>query len=323
MKYFFILNPGSRGGRSRHSFARVLDTARQRRVNFDFGLTRDLNHAYNLSRWANQSGYQVIVAVGGDGTINKVLNGFYDETGKMVSGASLGVLHTGTSPDFCKSHAIPYRLDRALDTLFCGSTKKIQVVKITLAQQFDPSFEGKPISDNPIFQTRYFACCANIGLGAAIARSANDGIRKRVGDLCGTFISLLRSLARYEQSTFSIIRDGYEQTVHDLVNLSIGKTFHIASGIKVRNELQEKDRRCYCLTIRDLRTADLLPCLWSLYGGKPIENKRYARLEYCTSVQILGNNQCPEVEFDGDPQGFLPCRIETAADQLDLIGELS
>jgi diacylglycerol kinase family enzyme len=321
VKYFFVLNPGSGGGRSRRCCDTVLDAARQRRINFDFGLTRNLDDAAVLSRQANLSGYDVVVAVGGDGTINRVLNGFYDTTGKRVSGAYLGVLHTGTSPDFCKSHTVPCRLDRALDALFYCSTREIQVVKITMAQRFDPSFEGKPVFDDPAFHTRYFACCANIGLGAAIARDANSGIRKRVGDLCGTFISIVRNLARYEPATFTIVRDGDVQIVPSLVNLSVGKTFHIASGIKVRNELRNGDRRCYCLTVRDLRMADILPCLWSLYGGKSIERTRYARLDYCTSLHVLGNSRYPEVEFDGDPQGFLPCLIETAADRLELIGE--
>jgi diacylglycerol kinase family enzyme len=320
MKYFFVLNPGSNGGRSRYHFRQILDAARLRGVSFNFGLSRNLSHARDLSRSANQSGYDVIVAVGGDGTINGVLDGFYDETGARISGASLGVLHTGTSPDFCKSHAIPCRLDRALENLFHGSTKRIHVGRITLAAHFNPIFEGRPVSEDSVFHARYFACCANIGLGASVARYANDGIRKRVGDISGTFLSLLKSLARYQRSSFSIILDGHERTIHNLVNLSIGKTFYIASGIKVQNELKEKDRRFYCLTISDLRVADLLPCLLALYGGKPMNGRRYARLEYCESVQILGNNKYPEVEFDGDPQGFLPCRIETAEDQLDLIG---
>jgi diacylglycerol kinase family enzyme len=323
MKYFFILNPGSGGGKSRRHFSHVIETARLRRVSFDYEISRDLAEARDLSWKANRSGYGVIVAVGGDGTINRVLNGFYDETGRRISDASLGVLHTGTSPDFCDSHSIPCRLEDALDALFDGFVKKVQVGRITLAKTFDPAFDEKPVSDNAIFHTGYFACCANVGLGAAVARYANNGIRKWLGDTPGTLISIVRSLARFERSSFSIIRDGKAQTIDKLVNLAVGRTFYIASGIKVRSELKGNDQRLYCLAVRDLRAVDVVPCLMSLYGGKAIQNKRYAQLDYCTSIDVLGNNRCPEVEYDGDPQGFLPCHIETAADQLQLIGRPS
>lgn len=323
MKYFFVLNPGSAGGKSGRRFSSVLEAATRRRVRFDFEICRSLDHACDLSRKANRSGYDVVVAVGGDGTINRVLNGFYDERGRRISDASLGVLHTGTSPDFCKSHAIPCQLESALELLFGGRTKKILVGRITLAQQFEPAFDGKPVSDDALFHTRYFACCANIGLGASVARCANNGIRKRLGDSPGTFIAILRSLARFEQSSFTIVRDGEAQTIPRLVNLAIGKTFHVASGIKVRSELHEHDRRFYCLALHDLRMVDVVPCLVSLYSGRTIQGTRYAELGYCSSIHVLGNSRYPEVEYDGDPQGFLPCCIETAADELSVIGELS
>ncbi len=323
MKYFFVLNPGSAGGKSGRRFSSVHEAVTRRRVRFDFEICRSLDHACDLSRMANRSGYDVVVAVGGDGTINQVLNGFYDERGGRISDASLGVLHTGTSPDFCKSHAIPCQLESALELLFGGCTKKIPVGRITLARQFEPAFDGKPVSDDALFHTRYFACCANIGLGASVARCANNGIRKRLGDSPGTFIAILRSLARFEQSSFTIVRDGKAQTIPRLVNLAIGKTFHVASGIKVRSELREHDRRFYCLALHDLRMVDVVPCLVSLYSGRTIQGTGYAELGYCSSIQVLGNSRYPEVEYDGDPQGFLPCRIETAADELSVIGKPS
>ena len=318
--YFFILNPGSGGGRSRGLFPRVLEAARLRHVSFDYEVCQDLEHARALSRKANRAGYAVIVAVGGDGTINRVLNGFYDAAGKRISEACLGVLHTGTSPDFCRSYSIPRRLDQALTMLFDGGSKKVPVGKIVLARQLDPALDGKPVSDDGRFRTRYFACCANVGLGAAVARAANSGIRKWLGDGPGTFVSILKSLATFRQCCLSIVQDDAPSVIQKLVNLSVGKTFHVASGLKIRNDLQECDRRFYCLTVHDLGPAEVLPCLASLYGGKTITATRYAHLGYCETMHVLGNHLCPDVEYDGDPQGFLPCRIEAAADELDLIG---
>ena len=71
--------------------------------------------------------------------------------------------------------------------------------------------------------------------------------------------------------------------------------------------------------MHDLGLADVLPASRRSTAEDDPET-RYAHLGYCTSIHVLGNHRCPDVEYDGDPQGFLPCRIETAADELDLIG---
>jgi len=319
MKYFFVLNPGSRGGKSKTCFHRVFAFLNQLQLDYAYGLTDNLNDAYVLSRKANEMNYDVIVAVGGDGTINKVLNGFYDDGGRKISTAAMGVLYTGTSPDFCKSYNIPFDLESGLETLKDHHIVKIQIGKIVLAKSFIPDYKNKPVTNEPSFYTRYFSCCANIGMGAALARHANNGIRKKIGDFGGTLFSLLKSLKCYEPSNFHIVRDDKTCKVEKMFNLSVGKTFYIASGIKVNSELKEGDSCFYCLTIKDMRFFDLIPCLKLIYSGNKIQNNRFAFLEYCKSIHILGNNTCPEVEFDGDPQGFLPCHIQMADESLDLI----
>ena len=87
-------------------------------------MTECLHDAYLLSKNANNEGYDVIVAVGGDGTINKVLNGFYDDQGKRISRSRFAVIYTGTSPDFCKSYGIPLDIERAVNFIIRGHSKK-------------------------------------------------------------------------------------------------------------------------------------------------------------------------------------------------------
>lgn len=265
-------------------------------------------------------GYGVIVAVGGDGTINRVLNGFYDHQGQRVSWARLGVIHTGTSPDFCQSFHIPCQAEAALEVLFRGQSKKIKVGKIILAKSFDPNFENQPVGSGPAFQTRYFGCCANIGLGPVVARYANSGLRKKVGDTAGTFLSLLWALCSYRSGDFLVCRDGKIESLLNLYSLSVGRTFYLASGLKVLHDLQEEgEERFYNLMVRNLSLRNLPSFIKTIYSGQRIVNNQVVSLEYSRLIEVYGNTHHPEVEFDGDPIGFLPCRIEVARDELDLI----
>ena len=104
MKCFFIINPQSRNGRSGKMTDRLISLCKDTGIDGEYALTTSLGHAFELSQKANRESYDAVVAVGGDGTINRVLNGFYNEKGRRLSNAKMCVIHTGTSPDFCKSY---------------------------------------------------------------------------------------------------------------------------------------------------------------------------------------------------------------------------
>ncbi|MCK4667639.1 diacylglycerol kinase, partial [Candidatus Dependentiae bacterium] len=229
MRYFLILNPGSHSGRGKRSYLKLLSILDERNINYEFKIPESFGEIIKISAEANKEGYDVIVAVGGDGTINNVINGFYDKNGKRISKARMGIIYTGTSPDFCKSYNIPFKnLNRAVEILLENEARDIQIGMI----HFRENLNSK-IRDNNQCEliTRYFACCANIGLGATLADFANRGIRRVLGDLLGTLFSLFRTLIIYKPVDLEIISDDKSQIISRVFNISIGLTYYIASGI--------------------------------------------------------------------------------------------
>jgi diacylglycerol kinase family enzyme len=323
MRYFFILNPGSKAGSSRRLFDKIFNILDKAEIKYDYRITASLEDAYSFSKTANTNGYDVIAAVGGDGTINRVLSGFFESDGTRVSNAKMGVVYTGTSPDFCKSYGIPTDVEKAVKVLIENSSRRIHVGKIVLARSFSKDYERKPVGYGQTFNTRYFACCANIGLGAALARRANSGVRGIVGDYAGTFIALLKTLFCYRPCDFQVIVDGKHERLQRVHNISIGRTFYIASGIKVKNDIKQNDGRFYRLTVKNMGLCNCLSTIYKVYSGKQIKDDGILALDYIKKIEILGNNNNPEVEFDGDPGGFLPCSIEIADSSLELICEKS
>lgn len=322
MRYLLILNPGSRGGKSQARFQEIFDFFHKNNLDFDYKLTRSLEDAYTLSVQGNLKGYDVILAVGGDGTINRVIHGFYDDRGKRISQSKLAVLHTGTSPDFCKSYNLPLEIDQALNAVLAGKSMKIPIAKITYLSEYDPSLDGCPLSlTHEKLQTSYFACCANMGLGASVARTANSGIRDTLGDFAGTFLSLIKTLLGYRPVNLSVSIDGEKQVFEKVYNLFVGKTTDIASGIKVKNTLSIEDNRFYTLTIKNLGFWSGVDAIRKLYRGKAFANNNTMSLQYAEKIEVYGSSSNNELEFDGDPRGFLPCIIEPAQDPLEVIGK--
>ncbi|MCK5838816.1 MAG: hypothetical protein KAG99_03160 [Bacteroidales bacterium] len=313
------MNPSSHSGRSGRAFEKIFELLDNSGIDYQYRITESIEDAYNSSMEANRVYYNTIIAVGGDGTINAVLNGFYEASGKRISKAKFGVIYTGTSPDFCKSYNIPTDLSRAIEVIITDQSEKILIGKVTLSLQNEITFHRRSISDNPQAVTRFFGCCANIGLGASLARKANSGIRRYLGDFAGTFLALVRLLQKFKPSDQKLTIDRKSVTIRGLYNISIGRTRYIASGIKVEHELSESDRRFYYLSVKNLRIANIPSLLRKIYSGKPIQNTSYLEFGYCREMEFPGNNNNPEVEFDGDPAGFLPCKIEIAEDPIDLL----
>jgi diacylglycerol kinase family enzyme len=317
MKYFFIINTQSRNGQGGKKNKDLFLLLQQAGFSFDYAFTQSLDHAYSLSQKANQDHYDAVVAVGGDGTINRVLNGFFNGEGRRISNARMGVIHTGTSPDFCKSYGIPQSLESAVRVIASGKTSLVRVGRIELA--VSPAKTG----EKAVMQSRFFGCCANIGLGAAVARSANSGIRKFAGDRAGTFLSIIKTVFLYRPFTVSLAIDGSPRIHTRVYNIAAGRTRFIASGIQVRHTLGASDRRLYMVTVRDLSPFNIISVLRLLYGDKPISDGRsYISLDYGSRIEF--SCQLPiEVEFDGDPAGYSPCTISTATDPLELITGVS
>jgi len=307
MSYFLIINPGSNHNRGAKFIPVLFAELDKRKIDYDYKLTNTLEDANQFSKEANEKGAEVVVAIGGDGTINKVANGFFDENGNRISTAKLGVIHTGTSPDFCRSYGIPTKSSLAMKTLLKGFTKEISVARIEYHMQTGASRIG------------YFTCCASLGIGAQVAKRSNSGIRKYFGDSLGTFISILISLCGYKPSDLNILCDGKEEVIENNFNTFIGKTTFIASGMIVNHNLKSDDNRLYVLSMKRLNLLNIVPALRAIYSGKAICNKDYISFAYATSLDVLKGKTNNEVEFDGDPQGFLPCRISIAQDKLELI----
>lgn len=114
-------------------------------------------HATDLARRASEQGADTVVAVGGDGTVNEVVNGLIADD-RPVGGAALGVVAAGSGCDFARTFGLPKDVDHDLRGVV-GETSPLDVGKIVCAG-----------ADGPI--TRYFVNVAEAGMGAATVERA-------------------------------------------------------------------------------------------------------------------------------------------------------
>lgn len=130
-----IVNPVSRGGAAGKTWPILNRLLRSTGLPFDYELMQGQGHGIELAREAVNKGYNLVIAVGGDGTVNEVVNGLMDENGKGRS--PLGIIAAGTQNDTARMLGIPRDYPRACQLLGRFETVRIDIgaVECTLRNQ--------------------------------------------------------------------------------------------------------------------------------------------------------------------------------------------
>ena len=156
-RFFVIFNPAARSEKSRR-MRQFLDSKTNDHVTL--APTEKADDARRLAAQAVADGYDLIVAAGGDGTVNEVING----TG--LSGVALGILPLGTVNVFAQDLGIPGKMDEAWAVVESG---RIRAIDLARAES-----KGK---------TRFFAQLAGVGFDARAVRAASCALKKKIGPL--------------------------------------------------------------------------------------------------------------------------------------------
>ena len=146
MKTKFIVNPKSAAGKTEREWNAISHLIRQTfGNNADVSFTEGPMQAVQLARESIFAGYECIIAVGGDGTINEVLNGFFENDCLLSENVALGILEIGTGADFIKSLNMPARWEEAIHYLKKATPRKVDVGKATFQSIHDHDFTDRTL----------------------------------------------------------------------------------------------------------------------------------------------------------------------------------
>jgi diacylglycerol kinase family enzyme len=204
---------------------------------------------------------------------------------------------------------VPLRLETAVETLAQEHTQPLFPGRILCRRDLNAQRE------EPVF----FACCANLGLGAQVAHLANAGVRHRWGDRLGTLWSVWRAFTQDAAQDLALEVDGQKQIAPQVTNVSIGRTQHLASGLKIRHALAPGRSGFYLLLVSRLTTRRLVSLLWKLYSGAALPAAGDIALSYGQTIQVRPLSGPVAAECDGDPIGWCPARVDMAIDPIPLL----
>ncbi len=277
----FLVNPASGNGTTGKRWPDLRRRAAELGLSGDEVLSEYPGH---LAEAARDAGDRLLVVVGGDGTMNEVVNGAAE------TNAEIAILPNGTGQDFGRTHAIPTGFDEAVRVALGGETRTVDVGRVVLGDE-----------------TRYFANVGSAGMSGAVAHRANS-MSKALGGRATFFYALTREFLAWQNTQVRVRLDGNEErrgAMHDVI-VAIGR-WH-GGGMKLAPDASQDDGLFDVVFIGDVNKVDFLTTAPRLYNGKylshpKVEHVRSARVEIDAAEPL-------PVEVDGEPIGTTPARFE-------------
>ncbi len=247
----------------------------------------------HLAEAASEAAGSLLVVVGGDGTVNEVVNGV------AGTAAELALLSSGTGEDFGRTHGVPDGFDEAVRTVLEGNTRTIDLGRVEC--------EGSP--------PRFFANVGSAGMSGSVARRAN-AMTKVLGGKATFFYALTREFLAWRNTQVTVELDGgvrREGRLHDVIVAN--GNFH-GGGMKLAPDARQDDGLFDVVTIGDVNKLDFLTTAPKLYSGRYIAHPKVELLR-SSRVAVDAAEPLP-LEVDGEPIGTTPALFEVVPAALRL-----
>jgi len=291
-----VVNPQSAGGKTERRWPELRATIQEGYGAFEERFTRTAGDATAMTRAALRDGAELVVAVGGDGTINEVVNGFFDGETAVSPNASFGIVPAGTGGDFIKTLGVPR------DTFAVVANLKSPARAIDVGRL-------RYVRDDGTTDVRHFINIASFGIGGLVDRYANQS-SKAFGGKVSFAVATLKAGAKYKNASVRLILDGGPAKEGKIYNVAVANGRYFGGGMKVAPDAALDDGWFDVITLGDFGFSDLLLRGLDIYTGKHLKNpkvtfKRARKIEARADdgVEVL-------LDVDGEQPGRLPASFE-------------
>ena len=246
----------------------------------------------------------MVICIGGDGTLNEVVNGFMGEDGPIRPEAVLGFIPLGTGCDFIKTVPIQRDANRALDLIRDPHVRPIDLGRLRYTDH-----NGNPAC-------RYFHNVTSFGLGGEVDERVNR-TTKAFGGFISFMWATLISLLIYDKKRIHLRVDtSFAQEVM-IWNVVVANGQYHGGGMWVAPDASVDDGLFHITVIGDLSLPQVFLNLPNLYNGKIYQVQKVTtlvgkRVEACSDQRVL-------LDVDGEQPGQLPVIIEMVPKALPLI----
>ena len=298
MKRKFIINPSSASGNARKKLREIQEYFQHHDGEFNFVETVSRTDITVQTTRAIEEGFEQIVAVGGDGTVNAVANGFFNPEGNPIHrDACLAVVPVGTGSDYF----------RTLSSNHSSSWQKIirnpKKIKADLGLVYPGPGRDKKT---------YFVNMAGVGISAEVAQ-LKSRVPKWIPKELSYLTSTLTHLPQLQTFQADILLDGQAYN-SSLLGAFFSKGKYAGAGMKFGKEVELNDGQFEVTLVPDLSAVEVLKNIPRLFNGTLDEVKGVIKAR-AKKIQFRAVRPI-ECETDGEPIGKTPIELEIAPQAL-------
>jgi YegS/Rv2252/BmrU family lipid kinase len=302
-KTVFIVNPRAGNGAAEGKWRAMSRLVEEQLGSFTACFTERAGDATLLTREHLAAGASLIVGVGGDGTLNEIVNAFMEISQPGSHGARLGVVPFGTGCDFARIILKSFSPRRALQVIREGHARSLDVGRVQFSDH-----NGAPV-------VRYFHNVVSFGTGGDVAFHVNS--HSKAG---GAFLSFLRStlicLMRHGARPICLSCDGRAEEFV-VRNIAVANGRYHGGGICVAPGALADDGLLHVTVIGDLSLPEMFLNIAKFYNGRIREVRKVITL---TGRHIeAASTQDIRIDADGEQPGWLPVVIDILPHTLSVI----
>ena len=300
-----IVNPQAAAGGAGRRWPSIRQAVEEALGPVEGLLTERPDHATELTRRALQQGAELVVAVGGDGALNEVVNGFFLDDQPIRPEAALGYVPLGTGGDFRRMLGAPRDPETAARQLDLTRACTVDVGKVRYTRR-----EGGEA-------VRYFVNLASFGLGGEVSRRAKQSVfASRSGRAAFLHATAMGLLAYPGKDVRLRLDDGVERE-YSITNVAIGNGGYHGGGMRPCPRAQLDDGLLEVTVIEKLGLLDAATSLPILYGP---DIYRHPKVHHFRAKKLsASSDSLTEIEIDGESLGVLPLEVAVLPGALRLL----
>ena len=291
------MNPAAAGGTTGKRWPEIAHRAAQRGLDGDALISERPGQLTSLAADAVAGGATRLVVVGGDGSVNEVVNGIAD-----AHGVELAVIPRGTGWDFVRTFDIPRDVDAAVDVALTGPVREIDLGAVTYR-----TWGGEEARS-------VFANVASAGISGAIAQRANES-SKALGGKVSYYWATLAVFFGWQTGEMRVTVDG-ESRSGRMIDAVVCNGRYLGGGMMMCPDAEPDDGVFDVLLIGDVTKRDLLLVLPKTYKGNHLPHPRLELLR--GKVVTVESAEPLPIELDGEQPGTTPARFEVLSRALRL-----
>ncbi len=308
LQTLLVVNPKSQNGALGKSWPRLSKIVRRHLGSFEEAFTKRPEDATRITREALRNGVDLVVAIGGDGTINEVANGFFEYGKPIAEQASMGILPFGTGGDFRKTIGLPKDIEKASEILGRFETKRIDLGRLDYTTR--DGGRGQ----------RIFVNITSFGISGEIDEEVNRA-SKRLGGRLSFMLATAKVSFRFKAKRVRVVFDGNEDTSidTDISTIAVANGRFFGGGMQVAPHAEVDDGLFDVVAIGDMGP---LESMWKgrrLYSGSHLAldnvSERRASSVYAESL----DGQDVLIDMDGEVPGMLPATFTLMPQALSLV----